>query len=160
MHIFSKYMNVNFVCLKVCELFLCIKRVRNRYYIELSCISMFILMRVIIFIWAEKSNLQYTWVYWVSQKNVPKSIFTAQLNRSIFSNTLHMTMKQRHVSFIPNKQLSVQPLHFNIRWMPVSAERRRMDFLGLRTTASLTTSTRSAERLLLLLPLLPLHKVC
>ena len=54
MHIISKYMNVNIVCLKVCELFLYIKRVRH---------SMFIQLRVMVLISAEKPNLHYTWVY-------------------------------------------------------------------------------------------------
>ena len=63
MHIFSTYMNVKIVCLKVSGLFLYIKRVWNRYCIELCCISMFILLRGIIFTSAEKPNLQYTWIY-------------------------------------------------------------------------------------------------
>ena len=54
---------VNIVCLKVFELLLYIKRVWNRYRVELCCISIFILLRVMVFISAEKPNLEYTWVY-------------------------------------------------------------------------------------------------
>ena len=43
MHFFSKYKNVNIVCLEVCELFLYIKKVWHRYSIESCCISIFIL---------------------------------------------------------------------------------------------------------------------
>ena len=50
MHIFAKYVNVNVVCLKVCEMFLYFERVWNRYCIELCCISVLIGFRAMVII--------------------------------------------------------------------------------------------------------------